>query len=526
MKSVVSSHIAAPRLRHYWMASLLALIVLLTFTGPLRAGNLYVPNFSFESQPTPFADPRVDYWQKPPQPGTFDTNTFGAWENLSGVFYNAPSTNGDFIDNATGSQLAFLFAYPQMALFQDYNSTDLSITMPTRAFNATFKPGKAYTLTVAVTGSKEAPLSQGSTLQLSLYYRDASSNMVTLAATTVTYDTNTFTNLTHLMDFHVNVPMVQTNDAWAGQYIGIQMLATTAPQLIGGVWDLDNVRLVELIGVPNYSFESQPTPFADPRVDSWQKAPQPPTFDTNVFGAWENLAGVFMNAPATNADHIFNADGSQLAFLFAYPQMALFQDFNSTDWSSNAPTHAFNAKFVPGKSYTATVGLATSNEEPLTQGSTLGMSLYYRDASNNAVTIAATTVTYDTNVFTDNSHLLDFQVTSPVVKASDAWAGRNIGVRFESTVSPFLIGGVWDLDNVRLNEITAPVLANVMHVSEFYFELQSEPGLTFQLLTSTNATAPVANWTIIATVTNITGNLPVFDPDNFSQLFYRAKQLP
>src|SRR5262249_24992493 len=162
-----------------------------------------------------------------------------------------------------------------------------------------------------------------------------------------------------------------------GQHIGIQIESTVAPNLIGGVWDLDNVRLTENIGIPNFSFESVATQFADPRIDAWQKAPQPSTFDTNIFGTWDNLAGGFLNTAPTNADHIDNADGNQLAYLFAYPQTGIFQDYNSIDWSNNTPTHAFNARFNPGRSYTLTVGLTSSTQEPLTEGSALLMSLYY-----------------------------------------------------------------------------------------------------------------------------------------------------
>src|SRR3954468_14694209 len=132
--------------------------------------------------------------------------------------------------------------------------------------------------------------------------------------------------------------------------------------------------------VPNSSFESQPTALADPRVDSWQKAPQPGTFDPNTFGAWENLAGVFVNPDPTNSAHIQNADGNQLAYLFGYPQVALFQDFNSIDWSNAAPTHAFNSRFETGKSYSLTLGLTSSSVQPLNQGSTIELTLYYRDA--------------------------------------------------------------------------------------------------------------------------------------------------
>lgn len=514
-------------LRHRASAALLLWLSGLTLLAlQSHAGNLYVPNASFESQPTPFADPRVDFWQKPPQPPGFDTNTFGAWENLAGVFANAPSTNADYIDNADNSQLAYLFAYPGMALFQDYNSTDWSGAPPTHAFNSIYEAGKSYHLTVGLTSSSEEPLTQGSTLLLSLYYRDASSNVVTVASTTVTYDTNVFTNITHLLDFHVDTPTVKTNDAWAGKNIGIQLMSTVSPLLIGGVWDADNVRLTESIEVLNYSFESQPTAFADPRVDSWQKPPQPPTFDTNIFGAWENLAGVFANAPSTNADYIDNAVGSQLAYLFAYPQMALFQDNTSTDWSGAPPAYPFNARYKPGKAYTLTVGLTSSREEPLSQGSTLLMSLYYRDAASNMVTVASTIVTYDTNVFTNINHLLDFSATIPLVKPSDPWAGKTIGVQFMSIVNPLLIGGVWDMDNVRLTEVVANVMGNsAKSNSNFNFNLASEPGLAFDILAATNVNQAISNWSNLGKVTNVTGSLSFTDNSaSPSRRFYRARR--
>ncbi len=271
------------RLRRSLALPAVGWLILLAATTAVHAGVLYVPNFSFESQVTPFADPRADDWEKAPQPDTFDTNVFGDWDTLAGVFGNVPPTNADFIDNANGSQLAYLFSYPQVALFQDHNSTDWSNGPPTHTFNSVFAPGKSYTLTVGLTSSSEEPLTPGATLLLSLYYLDNASNMVIVVATNVSFDTSVFTNLNQLMDFSVTTPAVQTNDAWAGRNIGIQFVSTVNPELIGGVWDLDDVRLTENIPVPNFSFESQVTPFADPRADDWQKAPQPGTFETNVF---------------------------------------------------------------------------------------------------------------------------------------------------------------------------------------------------------------------------------------------------
>jgi hypothetical protein len=43
----------------------------------------------------------------------------------------------------------------------------------------------------------------------------------------------------------VQTPPVLSTDPWAGQNIGIQLLATPTAQTTGGYWDADNVRLIE-----------------------------------------------------------------------------------------------------------------------------------------------------------------------------------------------------------------------------------------------------------------------------------------
>jgi hypothetical protein len=489
-------------------------------------GNLYVPNFSFESPVTPFAFTNIDSWQKTPQPSTFDTNIFGPWNTLVGLFANTDATNADHIDNAQGNQLAYLFAYPQAGIFQDYNSVDWSDTTPTHAFNAKFQPGRAYTLTVGLTSSSEEPLMDGSTLLLSLYYRDAASNLVTVGSTVVTYQTSMFTNLNQLLDFQVQVPAVQSTDTWAGQNIGILIESIVAPNLISGVWDVDNVRLAENIAVPNFSFESPVTPFAFTNIDSWQKTPQPSTFDTNIFGPWDTLVGLFANTAATNADYIDNAQGNQLAYLFAYPQAGIFQDYNSVDWSHTTPTHAFDAKFQPGWAYILSVGLTSSREEPLMDGSTLLLTLYYRDAASNMVTVGSTIATFQTSVFTNLNHLIDFQVRVPGVRATDPWANQNIGILIESIVAPNLISGVWDVENVRLTETLASTLGPVVRGADqkTTLTIQSEPGLAFDIQASTSPAQPSGGWATIGTVTNTTGSATFIDSQTgLTQRFYRTR---
>ena len=60
----------------------------------------------------------------------------------------------------------------------------------------------------------------------------------------------------------------------------------------------------------------------------------------------------------------------------------------------------------------------------------------------------------------------------------------------------------------------------------FSFTLQSEPGLPFAILASTNVAAPMTSWASIAIITNVTGTLLFTDPaTNFNQRLYRAHQL-
>jgi hypothetical protein len=284
--------------------------------------------------------------------------------------------------------------------------------------------------------------------------------------------------------------------------------------------------IAQVLPVPNGSFESPATPFVDTRIDSWEKSPQPSTFDTNIFGAWDTLAGVFLNSPATNSSHIDNASGLQLAYLFAYPQIAIFQDYASTDWSNSVPTHAFAAQFEPGNSYRLTVGVTSSSQEPLNPGSTLRMSLYYRDATGAMVTVKAADVTFSTNIFTNLADLVDFQVDVPPVQASDPWAGQYIGIQFQSTVDPTLIGGVWDLDNVRLTAAIAPALSNPSLANgHFRFSIQGEPSGIFEILSATNLVQPPASWLSLGILTNTTGSISFTDTNTVAgQRFYRVEQ--
>src|SRR5437773_7431521 len=177
------------------------LMVLLTGILQVQAASIFVPNGSFESPPTDFASPDMAAWQKAPQPVWY-TDPLFPWPYLMGEFMNTSNGSPDRIDNMDGRQAGFLFAVPQVAIFQDYNSISGTDSAPTREFNAQFEAGKSYTLTVGVLGGGGG-MSNGTTFEISLYYRDAASNIVTVAATTITNTPDVFPNHTHFVDSEV-----------------------------------------------------------------------------------------------------------------------------------------------------------------------------------------------------------------------------------------------------------------------------------------------------------------------------------
>jgi hypothetical protein len=288
-----------------------------------------------------------------------------------------------------------------------------------------------------------------------------------------------------------------------------------------------SIALTTLAGpltVPNASFELPTTDFVSINIDSWQKPPKPDWYQESGGFFWSQLTGTFKNPATNSADHIDNCHGNQAIWLFAVPEVALFQDYDSVDWKGQS--NQFTATFNVGKSYHLTVGVIGTGGGML-QGATLDLRLYHRVGSN-FVTVGVTTLTNTSSVFSNNTHLVDCRLEMPVVQAGDPWAGKRIGIQLLSTVTTNLQGGYWDLDNVRLTEITEAVLGNPeLTNGQFKFTLSSEPGTISEILTSTNLFLPVSNWTSVGFVTNAAGSITVLNESPADgSLFYRARRLP
>ncbi len=280
------------------------------------------------------------------------------------------------------------------------------------------------------------------------------------------------------------------------------------------------------IPIPNASFESPPTVFVETRIDAWQETAKPASYDENDGYTWDQLTGVFLNTPSPSADHIDNCHGNQAMYLFAVPEVGIFQDYDSVDWLDMAPTHEFNAIFEAGKSYNLTVGVIGGGGGML-NGASLELSFYYRDASSNKVTVAATNIVHSTTLFSNTTHFVDCSLDLLPVRPTDPWAGKYIGVKILSTVPAAQAGGYWDVDNVRLTSIREATLTNpVLTNNQFRFTLESEPGLRFEILANTNFTT--TNWISRGIVTNSSGSLYVTNTlaESLNQSFYRPRRLP
>jgi hypothetical protein len=213
----------------------------------LWAAPIYIPNASFELPKTTFVSIDIDSWQKPPKPWWYDESGGYFWSQLTGVFLNVAPTDPTHIDNCDGNQAVWLFAVPQVELFQD--------------LTATFEVGQSYHLTVGIIGGG-GNMKDDVPIEIRLYYRDAENNEVTVGATAFTYDSDAG-YVMHFNDVRLDIPRVTGADPWAGKNIGVQFVSTlTLADLdpdtgrAGGYWDLDNVRLTKSLSGPDFTGDS------------------------------------------------------------------------------------------------------------------------------------------------------------------------------------------------------------------------------------------------------------------------------
>jgi hypothetical protein len=385
-------------------------------------------------------------------------------------------------------QAIYIFNAPGGGIFQDYDSIDWSGR--THTFAAKFEPGRAYTLTAGMIGGGGG-MPEGATIFLSLNYRDANSNMVTVTSTSVVHSVASFPTTTHFVDFQVTTPTVKESDPWANRSIGISMLSVGPPEKPGGYWDIDNVRLASAaptLPLGNPSFESPATSFVDLRIDAWQKNPKPAGFPVTD-EQWDQGIGIFKNTAPGESDHIDNIDAGQALYIFNAPGAGIFQDYDSMDW--NGQIHTSTATYEVGSSYHVTAAFVGGGGG-MPEGATVLLMLHYRDGASNIVAIASTPIVHSVDLFPVTTHLVDFIAAIPPVKASDAWAGKHIGVSITSIGPPEKPGGYWDIDNIRVaTGIPEFGVASALSGSNLRLSWPSAAGYQYQV----RASADLITWT-------------------------------
>ena len=198
------------------------------------------------------------------------------------------------------------------------------------------------------------------------------------------------------------------------------------------------------IPVSNYSFESQVTQFIDSRIDNWQHTPVPVWFQPQgQLTSWDQTVSMFNG---TLQNPYSNLAGNQAIYMLSLPSAGIFQDNASVDW--NGVVGGLNATYQPGFAYQFTLGVFGKS---MVEGfSSMQLSLYYRDGANMVTVGTPTTITFSASTFNPGGPftLIDYTVTTPIVQAGDAWAGKNIGIKIESLMGDGT--GYWDMDNARL----------------------------------------------------------------------------
>ena len=123
-------------------------------------------------------------------------------------------------------------------------------------------------------------------------------------------------------------------------------------------------------------------------------------------------------------------------------------------------TQTLSTTFQVGESYQLAVGIEGGGYG-MPPGTPMMIGLYYADAVGHPIMIGTTTVRNDFTLSASNpyiSYLPDRYLAMPVVTASDAWAGQNIGIALIQPDSGTTTG-YWDINNVRLTSALPAVWA-------------------------------------------------------------------
>ena len=211
----------------------------------------------------------------------------------------------------------------------------------------------------------------------------------------------------------------------------------------------------------NPSFESPDVAFVGLSAPPWETSGPRQLVDVPGIGVIpiNSGCGIFENPTTVPGGRITNADGSQLAYIFANSS----NDVITGDPMDHAFTLVLDDTYQAGEEYTLTIGFAHALSPPPAD-SVLTMSLFAHDPSNPTlpqITASETLSVADVNGLT----LTDFIAeTEPVIGSV---IGKQIGIRISThtTPQPSSATGTFDFDNVRLTMTPEPSSAAICGIA-------------------------------------------------------------
>ncbi len=216
-----------------------------------------------------------------------------------------------------------------------------------------------------------------------------------------------------------------------------------------------------IIPVANGSFESPDAGaspfFALPEIDAWVRSG--PTYSIPELGQSGMLdTGVFLNQPVDDPTHIDGVDGRQMAFIGA-------QDPSNLE-PGQPPIglhQSLSRPYEQGMLYRLTIGVAPASalagRDPRTDNphdpdpdappAVLRFRLAWEQDGQRLEVAAAEVLSTQL----EQNRVLDFELSTPLVKASDPWLDEPIVI---DIMPAHGLSGFWNVDHVRVVQIPEP----------------------------------------------------------------------
>lgn len=199
---------------------------------------LGIRNDSFEVPETAFVTLLLDSWERFPKPDGYVEEGGFLWNQLTGIFANSAPGSLDHLENLKGRQSMWVFAVPDNGVWQRVQAGD-GISA------ARVQEGDTYRLTLDVLGGGGA-MKAMVPISFRVQAMGEGAERTTVASFTVTNSVELFPGRTRMRTFEFVSSPVPGGHPAIGQPLAIEVRSTVTPELEGGYWNVDALRLVRV----------------------------------------------------------------------------------------------------------------------------------------------------------------------------------------------------------------------------------------------------------------------------------------